>query len=274
MRRRPRGEALLRTLGQRGYRPPQLRITLSPRLWLASFGATSLWFLIQDEADRLSRGRWPLLAPWLHTWALPVFAVLAVFFSIGWGAVRNWLREVESFAAATVAFACRALRRELPSLRIAGRVTTGRRATCSAWSSSRARRLSPPDPRPKPRRGHASRTRVSKGEKVETQLDTHVATRVGYSTTRARVIALLGPLTVVGGLVWAIVQPYRLTLLHPQHQTFWWLIAEPPLLVDCGRARVRIRDRAAADRRSRGEPWSPTLSSSTGSSRPASCCSG
>ncbi len=44
-------------------------------------------------------------------------------------------------------------------------------------------------------------------------------------------IALLGPLTVVGGLVWAIVQPYRLTLLHPHHQRFWWLIAEPPLLV-------------------------------------------
>ncbi len=108
------GEALLRTLGQRGYHPPRLRITLSPKLWLASFGATSLWFLIQDDADRLSEGRWPLLAPWLHTWALPVFAVLAVLFSIGWGAVRNWLREVESFAAATVAFACRALRRVVP----------------------------------------------------------------------------------------------------------------------------------------------------------------
>lgn len=108
------GEALLRTLGQRGSNAPQLRISLSPRLWLASFGATALWFLIQDDADRLSEGRWPLLAPWLHTWALPVFAVIAVFFSIGWGAVRNWLREVERFAAATVAFACRVLRREAP----------------------------------------------------------------------------------------------------------------------------------------------------------------
>jgi hypothetical protein len=108
------GEALLRTLGQRGSNAPQLRISLSPRLWLASFGATALWFLIQDDADRLSEGRWPLLAPWLHTWALPVFAVIAVFFSIGWGAVRNWLREVERFAAATVAFACRLLRREAP----------------------------------------------------------------------------------------------------------------------------------------------------------------
>jgi hypothetical protein len=108
------GVALLRALGHRGSNAPQLRITLSPRLWLASFGATSLWFLIQDDADRLSEGRWPLLAPWLHTWALPVFAVLAVLLSIGWGAVRNWLREVESFAAATVAFAFRVLRREAP----------------------------------------------------------------------------------------------------------------------------------------------------------------
>jgi hypothetical protein len=107
------GEAFLRTLGQRGSHP-QLRMTLSPRLWLVSFGATSLWFLVQDDADRLSEGRWPLLAPWLHTWALPVFAVLAVLFSIGWGAVRNWLQEVERFAASTVAFACRALRREAP----------------------------------------------------------------------------------------------------------------------------------------------------------------
>jgi hypothetical protein len=66
---------------------------------------------------------------------------------------------------------------------------------------------------------------------VETQLDTHVSTAVGYSSSRARAIGLLGPLTVVAGLVWAIVQPYRLTLLHPYHQGIWWLIAEPPLLV-------------------------------------------
>ena len=41
----------------------------------------------------------------------------------------------------------------------------------------------------------------------------------------------LGPLTVAGGLVWAVLQPYRLTLLHPFHQGFWWLVIEPPLLV-------------------------------------------
>ena len=67
---------------------------------------------------------------------------------------------------------------------------------------------------------------------METQLQTHVsAAGLGYRSWRARVIALLGPLTVLTGFVWAIVQPYRLTLLHPHHQGFWWLVVEPPLLV-------------------------------------------
>jgi hypothetical protein len=38
-------------------------------------------------------------------------------------------------------------------------------------------------------------------------------------------------LTALAGLAWAIVQPYRITLLHPHGQTFWWLVVEPPLLV-------------------------------------------
>jgi ABC-type polysaccharide/polyol phosphate export permease len=32
-------------------------------------------------------------------------------------------------------------------------------------------------------------------------------------------------------LIWAIVHPYRVTLLHPRGQGFWWLFVEPPLLV-------------------------------------------
>lgn len=48
---------------------------------------------------------------------------------------------------------------------------------------------------------------------------------------RAQLISLLGPATIAVGAVWAIIQPYRLTLLHPTHQGVWWLIAEPPLLV-------------------------------------------
>jgi ABC-type polysaccharide/polyol phosphate export permease len=44
-------------------------------------------------------------------------------------------------------------------------------------------------------------------------------------------ISLVGPLTSAAGVIWAILQPYRLTLLHPRGQGFWWLVAEPPLLV-------------------------------------------
>jgi ABC-type polysaccharide/polyol phosphate export permease len=55
---------------------------------------------------------------------------------------------------------------------------------------------------------------------VETQLTRPLPAAVGYRSTR-----------VVGGIVWAIVQPWRLTLLHPHHQGFWWLAVEPPLLV-------------------------------------------
>ena len=58
----------------------------------------------------------------------------------------------------------------------------------------------------------------------------HPAEQV-YTSTRARIVALLGPLTVVGGIIWAIIQPFRLTLLHPYHQGFWWLFIEGPLLV-------------------------------------------
>ena len=50
-------------------------------------------------------------------------------------------------------------------------------------------------------------------------------------TARARLVSALGPLTALAGAVWAILQPYRITLLHPHGQGFWWLVVEPPLLV-------------------------------------------
>jgi hypothetical protein len=50
-------------------------------------------------------------------------------------------------------------------------------------------------------------------------------------TRRARLVSALGPLTAFTGLIWAIVQPDRITLLHPRGQGFWWLLVEPPLLV-------------------------------------------
>jgi len=48
---------------------------------------------------------------------------------------------------------------------------------------------------------------------------------------RALLVSLLGPLTALAGVVWAVVQPYRITLLHPAGETFWWLLVQPPLLV-------------------------------------------
>jgi ABC-type amino acid transport system permease subunit len=44
-------------------------------------------------------------------------------------------------------------------------------------------------------------------------------------------VSALGPAAALGGVIWAIVQPYRVTLLHPTGQGFWWLFVEPPLLV-------------------------------------------
>jgi hypothetical protein len=55
--------------------------------------------------------------------------------------------------------------------------------------------------------------------------------RVAQTSLRPLLISLLGPLTALGGVVWAIVQPYRITLLDPSGQGFWWLFAEPPLFV-------------------------------------------
>jgi hypothetical protein len=48
---------------------------------------------------------------------------------------------------------------------------------------------------------------------------------------RVRVVRTLGLLTVAAGVAWALLQPYRVTLLHPHGESFWWLAVEPPLLV-------------------------------------------
>jgi hypothetical protein len=64
---------------------------------------------------------------------------------------------------------------------------------------------------------------------MSTQLITE---RVGTRsrTAKVRFVAALGPLTMLGGVVWAFLQPYRITLLDPHGQGFWWLLAQPPLL--------------------------------------------
>jgi len=63
---------------------------------------------------------------------------------------------------------------------------------------------------------------------MTTSTATHVETRTDL---RTRIVGALGPATILAGLVWAVVQPWRITLLHPHDQGFWWLFVEPPLLV-------------------------------------------
>ncbi len=51
------------------------------------------------------------------------------------------------------------------------------------------------------------------------------------TTARTRIMSAIGPATALAGVIWALVQPYRITLLHPRGQGFWWLVVEAPLLV-------------------------------------------
>ena len=48
---------------------------------------------------------------------------------------------------------------------------------------------------------------------------------------QARIVSAFGPTVGLAGIVWALVQPYRITLLHPRGEGFWWLFVQPPLLV-------------------------------------------
>jgi|SRR5471030_76071 len=96
------GERLLFAVGQRQERhAPRLHATLSPRIWFASFAATSIVYLIQTDVEGAAAGRWPLVSPWLHTSALPVFAALSVLGAFAWRFAR-WLYDVEDFADRTL----------------------------------------------------------------------------------------------------------------------------------------------------------------------------
>jgi hypothetical protein len=83
-------------------RAPKLRPGLSPRVWLASFVATSSLYLVHADVQGLADGRWPLLSPWLHTYALPVFAAVSVLVAIAWRFAR-WVHAVEDYAVRTIA---------------------------------------------------------------------------------------------------------------------------------------------------------------------------
>lgn len=67
-------------------------------------------------------------------------------------------------------------------------------------------------------------------------MNTQVATQeLRRARTRqwARALALraIGPTVILAGVLWAFLQPWRMTMLHPRGEGFWWLVVEPPLLV-------------------------------------------
>ena len=66
---------------------------------------------------------------------------------------------------------------------------------------------------------------------MNAELVTELEAPVQRSTTCARIVSTLGPAKALAGVIWAIAQPYRLSLLHPRGEGFWWLVVEPPLLV-------------------------------------------
>lgn len=115
-RARATARAAHRVAGALGVRPhrraPRVRLELSPRLWLLSFVGTASIFLVQTDAESAAAGRWPLLAPWLHSSALPVFAVLAVVVALLFRAVERWLGDYEQLAADALASVRRLLRLE------------------------------------------------------------------------------------------------------------------------------------------------------------------
>jgi hypothetical protein len=82
---------------------PRMRLRLSPPLAAGVFAATSVLYLVQADAESGS----VTLAPWLHTYALSVFAVLAVLAAVAWSVVSRWLADYERYAAETVRRASR-----------------------------------------------------------------------------------------------------------------------------------------------------------------------
>ena len=55
--------------------------------------------------------------------------------------------------------------------------------------------------------------------------------RSARKTFRVVAIEALGPLTILGGIVWALAQPYRVTFFYPDGKGFWDWAVQPPLLV-------------------------------------------
>jgi hypothetical protein len=96
------GRRILAAAGHAHDTPsPRLRPGLSLRVWAAAFISTSVVYLVHADTESAVNGRWPVFAPWLHTYALPVFALLAVLVALAWR-LAGFLREIEAFADRTL----------------------------------------------------------------------------------------------------------------------------------------------------------------------------
>ena len=68
-------------------------------------------------------------------------------------------------------------------------------------------------------------------ELVTSRAKTAVRARTSRRGFRVLAVEALGPLTVLGGIVWAFAQPYRVTFFYPEGKGFWDWVVQPPLLV-------------------------------------------
>lgn len=75
---------------------------------------------------------------------------------------------------------------------------------------------------------------MSTGSEIGREVSGQAARLRGASARRElRVLAieLLGPLTILAGIVWAVAQPYRVSLSHASEKGVYYVLVQGPLLV-------------------------------------------
>ena len=77
---------------------------------------------------------------------------------------------------------------------------------------------------------HEARTPVV-NELVNPRAQPADESRTARQTPRVLVVEAIGPLTVLGGIVWAFAQPYRVTFFYSEGKGLWDWLVQPPLLV-------------------------------------------
>jgi hypothetical protein len=69
-----------------------------------------------------------------------------------------------------------------------------------------------------------------------TQISTRIPKRtmrqgLGQRPWRSLSVQLLGPITIIGGLMWAVAQPYRIVFLHRHGRDLYDYFTQGPMLV-------------------------------------------